>query len=500
MDRIGKLTAMAVIGLFLAGLCTAAPDRIIYVDGDARGTNDGTSWANAFPFLQDALAAARADADVRGEPKPVEIRIAKGVYRPDQGAGAASGNRETTFNIPNGAVLKGGYFGGGPHTFNSRNPQLYRTILSGDLKGNDADDGDVKNLASDPTRSDNSIYVITSRDNSSATVLDGLVITGGTRAGLSCIDSSLVVIDCVFIRNSTTTDGGALRQEKTGSPALTRCTFTANWARQFGGALYIEGGITLTDCVFTSNCAQSGGAISGRFVLGNCLFENNTAETGGAARSDCLGPGFVNCTFFANRADDGICIALGPCGIRSTPEVTMTSCILWESGSIAATPATKAVAGAITYSLIQGGWPGDGNIDTGPHFAAPGHWDPNGTRDNPDDDVWISSDYHLKSQAGRWDPAGNKWVQDDVTSPCIDAGDPQAAIGLEPFPNGGAVNMGVFGGTAEASKSYFGKPPCPTIIAGDINGDCKVNMADLDILMRHWLEGGDEPEPPRGRR
>jgi hypothetical protein len=99
-----------------------------------------------------------------------------------------------------------------------------------------------------------------------------------------------------------------------------------------------------------------------------------------------------------------------------------------------------------------------------------------------------AGDYHVKSQAGRWDPARQAWVADDVTSPCIDAGDPFVPIGYEPFPNGGVVNLGAYGGTAEASKSWFGGPVCETIIAGDINGDCRVDFADLEILMRHWME------------
>jgi len=65
--------------------------------------------------------------------------------------------------------------------------------------------------------------------------------------------------------------------------------------------------------------------------------------------------------------------------------------------------------------------------------------------------------------------------------------DPNSPIGYEPFPNGGVVNMGAYGGTAEASKSYFGGPLCKTIIAGNINGDGKVDWRDLEILSRHWL-------------
>lgn len=67
--------------------------------------------------------------------------------------------------------------------------------------------------------------------------------------------------------------------------------------------------------------------------------------------------------------------------------------------------------------------------------------------------VWIDGDYHLKSQVGRWDQNSQSWIQDDVTSPCIDAGDPNSPIGHEPFPNGGIINMGAYGGTEEASMS-----------------------------------------------
>jgi hypothetical protein len=70
-------------------------------------------------------------------------------------------------------------------------------------------------------------------------------------------------------------------------------------------------------------------------------------------------------------------------------------------------------------------------------------------------------------------------VADDVTSLCIDADDPMSPIGLEPFPNGGFINMGAYGCTSKASKSYFGKPLCDTIFAEAINGDCQVDRADL---------------------
>ena len=61
-------------------------------------------------------------------------------------------------------------------------------------------------------------------------------------------------------------------------------------------------------------------------------------------------------------------------------------------------------------------------------------------------------------------------------------------IGHEPFPNGGVINMGAYGGSSQASKSYFGEPVCETIVAGDINGDCKVDSKDFLILIYHWFE------------
>jgi len=142
----------------------------------------------------------------------------------------------------------------------------------------------------------------------------------------------------------------------------------------------------------------------------------------------------------------------------------------------------------IAYSNIQGGWVGVGNRDADPCFAKAGYWDPNGTPDDANDDFWVDGEYHLKSQAGRWDANEGRWTIDEVTSPCIDAGDPMTPIGLEPFPNGGIINMGAYGGTAEASKSYFGEPPCETVVAGDINGDCEVNFLDFRLLALHWLE------------
>ena len=108
----------------------------------------------------------------------------------------------------------------------------------------------------------------------------------------------------------------------------------------------------------------------------------------------------------------------------------------------------------VKYSDIQGGQNGisvsgsrstvtweQGNINADPQFVAAG-----------------SGDCHLKSRAGRWDAASESWILDNITSPCIDAGDPCSPVAFEPYPNGGFgfINMGAFGGTDEAGKSPSG--------------------------------------------
>ena len=77
-----------------------------------------------------------------------------------------------------------------------------------------------------------------------------------------------------------------------------------------------------------------------------------------------------------------------------------------------------ATAAPVTYSNIQRGYAGTGNLNTEPQFVSTS-----------------APDYHLAS-----------------TSPCIDAGDPEALAVEEPAPNGDRINMGAYGGTRQATK------------------------------------------------
>ena len=93
-----------------------------------------------------------------------------------------------------------------------------------------------------------------------------------------------------------------------------------------------------------------------------------------------------------------------------------------------------------------------------------------------------NDDYHLKSQAGRWDPQMQMWVYDSVNSPCIDMGDPAEDWTSELWPHGKRKNLGAYGGTPQASMSLS-----PEGNPADLNFDDKVNLTDYYLWSVRWL-------------
>ena len=546
MRNSKKLNIILTIVLFLTGIAHNAAGKIIYVDDDATGASNGTSWADAYNYLQDALADANAS------PKLIEIRVAQGIYKPDQGANQTPGDRTATFQLINGVVLKGGYAGLNHPDPNARDIVKYETILSGDLDGNDELTDPSHLLFYGESRQENSYHVLAGSGTDSSSVLSGCTIIGGQAyseefqylnefcygGGLYIISGSPAILNCTFRTNAALAYGGGIHIDSNSAPSIGGCIFNENSATDGGGMNSDYSSPTITKCLFIGNTACSynadGGSGAGMYnyesqsTINSCMFIGNSSDEWGVAGGMCNKKSTVtvnNCIFADNSAGyvGGLVngwsnLTLSNCtfhrnqsleaagAINNYPyNAYIKNCILWGD-----TP--NEISGenlSVSYSDIQGGWPGEGNINVDPCIAKPGswipgYWDPNGTPDDDDDfwvePVWVDGDYHLKSQAGRWEPSENpksetrnpklaegSWVKDDVTSLCIDAGDPASPIGLEPFPNGGRINMGAYGGTKEASKSYFGEPDCETIIAGDINGDCKINYQDLFFLSLNWL-------------
>lgn len=541
-DRSNSRVWWALSVLLFAILCTVAPAKTIYVDADAAGANNGSSWENAYIHLQEALAAARLAE------KPVEIRVAQGIYRPNQGLFAIPEFdwRTTTFQLVSGVALKGGFAGPGQPDPNARDIDLYETILSGDLNADDVQVADPCDLPDEPTHADNSYRVITGNRVDATAVLDGFTITGGNADGPFPYDygggmynyiSSPTLTDCTFSANSTGYQGqGGAMYNETSSPTLTNCILAGNWANNGGGmyndygspslsgcilsrnsadrggAVYNYSGTpTLSDCTFSGNSAYYGGGMynydsspvltgcgfSGNFAplgagmynnrsspaLNNCIFAGNLASTGGGIDNyPQNSPTLANCTFVGNSAMTGSGLACFSSGQTDASTVVLTNCIFRDGGDEISNDGPSTVE--VTYSNIEGGWAGEGNIDVDPFFAEPGRWvdgsDPNiAVEPNDPNAVWVDGDCHLKSLAGRWDPSSESWVMDDVTSPCIDVGDPNSPVGDEPEPNGGRINMGVYGGTAEASKS----PPASPIVYIQWLGHSSVKLWAEDCIV-----------------
>jgi hypothetical protein len=140
------------------------------------------------------------------------------------------------------------------------------------------------------------------------------------------------------------------------------------------------------------------------------------------------------------------------------------------------------------YSRIDDAGAGQANIEDDPLFVDP-----------------KSGDYRLLSNRGRYWSEHNVWVLDRLTSPCIDGGDPNAETLDEPIPNGGRINMGAYGGTAQASLSLYGEISLPGQASNPnpANGAIEVDRyaqlswtPGLDAV-GHNVYFGTENPPPR---
>lgn len=280
--------------------------KIIYVDNAATGSNDGSTWINAFKFLQDAIALASKDD---------QIWVARGIYKPNQGKQPDRGERAATFTLKSGVAIYGGFPTGGGK-WEDGNPLTNETILSGDFKGDDATVNSPAMLLTDPTRSDNARHVVTASGTDETAVLDGFIIAGGNAGGS---------------RFGTNDQGGGL-YGKAGSPTITNCIFKLNSA-ELGGAVYFwSGNPIFINCRFINNYAGSnGGAMHNAEcspMLVNCVFTRNAAnEKGGAIYNEANKANIINCTITKNYAYAGG----GIYNEKSTP--TIINCILWGNKS-----------------------------------------------------------------------------------------------------------------------------------------------------------------------
>jgi hypothetical protein len=268
------------------------------------------------------------------------------------------------------------------------------------------------------------------------------VVTGNTASGYGgglCNASSATatLTNCTINGNTASTYGGGMFN-KSATATLTNCTITGNraWDLDGGGLCnFIGATATLTNCTITGNCAFYGGGgglyneNSATATLTNCTITGNTAyDGGGLCNKSSATATLTNCTITGNRTAfyyggglynyDNATATLTNCTItgntasyggglcnKSSATATLTNCIMWGDSPQEVYVSSGTVT--VTYSDIEGGYTGTGNINADPLFVDA-----------------AAGDYHLQA-----------------VSPCIDTGDPYALDA-----DGTRSDMGVFGG------------------------------------------------------
>ncbi len=293
--------------LAFALLCSTVTFGQIYVNAAAGGANDGSSWADAYTNLQDALDAAAA-----GD----QIWVAAGTYT----NGAAG---EDAFHVETGVTLLGG-FAGTETSADERDPAANAVILSGDLAGDDQPG------AWDMGRADNSRRVVLVDTLAEGTVFDGFTVSGGNALFVDSTSrlsfgAGLLSFQNIMINNCTFTDNRAGRGAgvtiagiNTTGFRLMNSTLEANSAISGGGAYLVGAAAGLVEgCDFISNTAEvanNGGGFGAGLIqisiidtIRNCSFlgnENPTRVGGGIFSQDAFSL-FEGCTFEANNSNDG---------------------------------------------------------------------------------------------------------------------------------------------------------------------------------------------------
>lgn len=338
-------------------LAAAASAGILYVDASASGSNNGSSWANAFTTLPPALAAANS-----GD----EIWVAASTYKP-----ATVSDRSVSIALKNGVGVYGGF--DGTETMRSqRDPAANVTFLSGDIGA-----AGVAN--------DNSYHVVTAAAGITSTaVLDGFTILAGQADGAPASNN----------------DRGAGMWDNGGSPTLSHLIFTGNFAQSEGGGLRVTSGAPLLlSCVFQGNSVGFGGKGGGIYAGGGssltaqgCVFRSNSissSSTGGGGVETAGAPVTMINSIFAQNNPNGLqvasvdgsvvdnCTFTGNSGygaaFLASNGNTITNSILWGDSTGELCTGVCAGSASVTYCDVQGGFAGTGNVNADPIFIqAPG--------------------------------------------------------------------------------------------------------------------------------
>jgi predicted outer membrane repeat protein len=508
-NRVKKTILVLSFFLLIVFGKETASGLVIYVDEHANGLNNGSSWQNAFNDLQYALILS-LDGD--------EIHVAHGVYTPYRGViqnpdGSDTRSRSASFRIFNDITLLGGFAGIRGTIPDERNFEKYKTILSGDLNGNDLDVNNPDDLISDTNRAENSYHVVTLNITNITVTLDGFIIKGGNAngsddsrqsgAGIYNTETSLTIRNCIFTANTSLKNGGGLYDYQSdlnladcnfvvndanngggifsdGSNLnLDNCSFISNSVNNSGGGMYSKPyiydnreipsplhttrkDVVLNKCKFIGNSANNSGG--GMYIIDttifmstsevnrdiiNCIFIDNTAGSGGGIYKNNETLYIKNSLFMSNSADSGG-------GIYGTANITNCTSV-WDSadkGAFIYSPSNSMLSNCIAWYIDN------------PLNIPPTTWP---TRTSPSSAVnysniqggWSGGNGNINTDPLFLDPLGPDNIagtgDEDLRlaplSPCVNSGDP--SYKAEPNEADLDGNPRVFGGRVDMGAYEF---------------------------------------------
>ncbi|HUU98892.1 MAG TPA: right-handed parallel beta-helix repeat-containing protein [Phycisphaerae bacterium] len=309
---------------------------------------------------------------------------------------------------------------------------------------------------------------------SKCTIMQNTAQAGG---GVHCYECCPTIVDCAISENVVWHHGGGIFLSYS-DPAITHCTISGNTAHRGGAGVFCHrASPTINSCALAANIATYAGAVCclrGSPVITNCLITGNAAKWGGALECYCSDLTVTDCTLAANLAVNGRALA---CDSHHSgcSSIQMANCILWDGGNEIWNNDDSTIT--ITYSDVQAGWSGQGNIDADPLFVDAEHEDYRllpcspcvdaGDNDAVPADEWDLDDDGDTDEPIPFDVDGNPRFVDDPYMPDTGHGDPPI------------VDMG----------AYEFQADCP----GDVDGDRDVDEFDLGILLAAWhvSDGGD---------
>ncbi len=491
------------VGLSLLTTTSVFSQSVIYVDANASGKNDGTSWTDAYTVLEDGFTNSQLEDS---------IWVASGTYKPKDGKSSSN------FSLPNGRLIFGG-FAGTETEFSQRDVQKNRTYL-------DADVGTVGQTT------DNCKMVVSCYKLNVETTIDGFFIqngysytvgsTGITSGGgaFRILDSKVTIRNCTVRYNYAYVRGGAIYSQDASSIIIDNCDFYGNSTgtntQSLGGAIYMSSGsLKIYGSHFHENESRKGGAIAtyspvllidrtifsgnestnsygGAIYIGdecnsniyNSLFVGNYAETTGSAiYMNSVYNGdyhyYVNNTFTNNYSKS----ASGYTVYANENRTNVRNCIIYGNRDKAPLNAFSTVIEPVVKNcVLEGGYAKGTDVTSNdPSFVKPGT-----TADAPFTYDATKHDYSI-----------------DKNSSAINAGDSLLTnlknYGLDLLLNdrvqGGQIDAGAFESPYESYKVSINVEDTSVANvsgAGNYSKDAKVTIAyvlkDDCMHFKHWTE------------